>query len=82
MDQLPGLLPTTEFRESGKTSVPCSVIQQLMGISLKWGASLPRRLEVVLLFLGPSLEATNMQVLLLMGMLHGSNCLVLWVMLL
>lgn len=37
MDQLPGLLPTTEFRESGKTSVPCSVIQQLMGISPKPG---------------------------------------------
>lgn len=32
-----------------------------------WDASLPRRLEVVLLFLGPGLEAANMQALLQIG---------------
>lgn len=37
MDQLPGLLTAAEFRDSGKISVPCSVLQQLMGISPKTG---------------------------------------------
>ena len=36
------------------------------------------RLEVVLLFLGPDLEAANVQALLGMGVLYGSDCMVLW----
>lgn len=72
-----------EFGDSGKTLVPCLVLQQLMGISPKPGvASLPRRLEVVLLFLGPNLELANMQVLLQIGSVAWEQCLVLWAMLL
>lgn len=37
MDQVPGLLPATVFRESGKTLRPRSVIQQMMGIPSKPG---------------------------------------------
>lgn len=36
-DQVPGRLPAAEFRESGKTLRPCSVIQQMMDIPSKPG---------------------------------------------
>lgn len=79
----PTAFPTAEFGDSGKTLVPCSVLQQLMGISPKPGvASLPRRPEVVLLFLGLNLELANMQVLLQIGSVAWEQCLVLQAMLL
>jgi len=73
MYQVLGLLPAAEFRESGKTLGPCSVIQQMMGISPKPGVRGGQANPG-----GPDLEAANVQALLGMGVLHGNDCVVLW----